>query len=66
MSIFTQILAGEIPGHFVWEDEQCFAIMTIQPIREGHLLVIPKQEINHWDDVPAPLAAHLMQVAQQI
>lgn len=66
MSIFTQILAGEIPGHFVWEDEHCFSIMTIQPIREGHLLVIPKQEINHWDDVPPTLAAHLMQVAQQI
>ncbi len=65
-SVFTKILAGEIPGHFVWQDELCFAIMTIQPIREGHLMVIPRQEINHWDDVPPATAAHLMQVAQKI
>lgn len=65
-SIFTKILNREIPGHFVWEDEQCFSIMTIQPIREGHLMVIPKLEVNHWDDVPAETAAHLMQVSQKI
>ncbi len=65
-SIFSKILSREIPGHFVWEDAQCFSIMTIQPIREGHLMVIPKLEVNHWDDVPAETAAHLMQVAQKI
>jgi diadenosine tetraphosphate (Ap4A) HIT family hydrolase len=65
-SIFTKILAGELPGHFVWKDAQCFAIMTIQPIRQGHLIVIPNQEVNHWDDVPPAIAAHLMQVAQHI
>lgn len=65
-SIFTRILAGELPGHFVWKDAQCFAILTIQPIREGHLLVIPNDEVNHWDDVPAATAAHLMQVSQRI
>ena len=65
-SIFIQILDGKIPGHFVWEDEHCFSIMTIQPIREGHLLVIPKLEVNHWDEVPADIAAHLMKVSQLI
>ncbi|MDC1435869.1 HIT family protein [Gammaproteobacteria bacterium] len=65
-SIFTKILNKEIPGHFVWEDELCFSIMTIQPIREGHLMVIPKMEVNHWDDVPPETAAHLMVVAQKI
>ncbi len=65
-SIFTKILIKEIPGHFVWEDELCFSIMTIQPIREGHLMVIPKMEVNHWDDVPPETAAHLMVVAQKI
>jgi histidine triad (HIT) family protein len=65
-SIFTKILAGELPGHFVWKDELCFAIMTIQPIRAGHLIVIPNLEVNHWDDVPAATAAHLMQVSQRI
>lgn len=65
-SIFTRILAGELSGHFVWKDDLCFAIMTIQPIRAGHLMVIPNSEINHWDDVPPATAAHLMQVAQKL
>ncbi|MES2625349.1 MAG: HIT family protein [Pseudomonadota bacterium] len=65
-SIFTKILAGELPGHFVWKDDLCFAIMTIQPIRAGHLIVIPNVEVNHWDDVPAATAAHLMQVSQTL
>lgn len=65
-SIFTKILAGELPGHFVWKDDTCFAIMTIQPIRAGHLIVIPNAEINHWDDMPEATAAHVMNVAQKI
>ena len=65
-SIFTRILNREIPGHFVWRDETCFSIMTIQPIREGHVMVIPNQEVDHWDDVPADTAAHLIQVSQII
>ena len=65
-SIFTKILAGELPGHFVWKDEVCFAIMTIQPIRAGHVIVIPNNEVNHWDDVPPLSVAHLMQVGQHI
>ena len=65
-SIFTKILAGELPGHYVWKDEVCFAIMTIQPIRTGHLIVIPNQEVNHWDDMPPATAAHVMLVAQKI
>lgn len=65
-SIFSRVLAGELPGHFVWKDDVCFAIMTIQPIREGHLLVIPNEEINHWDDLAPEQAAHLVQVGQHI
>ena len=65
-SIFTKIIKGEIPGNFVWDDEQCVAIMTIQPVREGHVLVIPKQEINHWDDLSDELAAHLICVAKKM
>ena len=65
-SIFTRILNSEIPGYFVWEDDLCFSIMTIQPIRQGHLLVIPREEVNHWDEVPPATAAHLMLVSQII
>lgn len=65
-SVFSMILAGELPGHFVWKDKEAFAILTIQPVREGHVLVIPREEIDHWDDLPEELAAHLMRVAQRI
>ncbi len=65
-SVFTLIIKGDIPGHFVWDDDQCVAIMTIQPVREGHVLVIPKEQIDHWDDLPDELASHLMIVAKKI
>lgn len=65
-SIFTRIIAGELPGHFVWKDTQSVAFLPIQPIREGHVLVVPRTEIDHWDDLPEPIAAHLMNVAQRI
>lgn len=65
-SIFTQIMNGELPGHFIWRDDKAIAIMTISPIKPGHCLVIPVEEINHWDELPADLAAHLMLVAQKV
>lgn len=65
-SIFTRIIQGELPGHFVWRDDHCVAIMTIQPIRAGHVLVIPKAEIDQWTDLPVELAHHLMQVSHRI
>ncbi len=65
-SVFTMIREGNIPGHFVWKDDKAFAIMTIQPLRQGHLLVIPVEEIDHWDDLPDELATHLMLVAKKL
>lgn len=65
-SVFTRIIDRELPGHFVWEDKRCVAIMTLNPMKPGHLLVIPRQEIDHWDDLPSELAAHLMAVSQRL
>ena len=65
-SIFTQIIRGDLPGHFVWRDDVAVAIMTIAPIQPGHCLVIPVEEIDHWDDVPEDINAHLMSVAQKV
>lgn len=65
-SVFTQIIDGKIPGNFVWKDDKAVAILTIQPIREGHVLVIPRDEVDHWSDLPLELAAHLMQVSHKI
>ena len=66
MSLFTRIIRGDIPGRFVWKDEHCVAFLTIAPIRPGHTLVVPREEINHWLDVPPALTAHLFQTAQQV
>jgi len=65
-SIFSRIIAGEIPGHFVWKDDTAVAFLTIEPFREGHVLVVPREEIDHWDDLPDPTAAHLMIVSRRI
>ena len=65
-SVYTRIMQGELPGHFVHEDDRCVAIMTIQPMKPGHVLVIPREEIDHWDDLPDDLTAHLMAVSQRV
>lgn len=65
-SVFTMIMNGELPGNFVWEDDDCVAILSINPIQTGHTLVVPRAEIDHWLDVPPELAAHLMVVAHTV
>lgn len=52
-SIFTKIIAGEIPCQKVWEDEHHFAMLDIRPVRPGHTLVIPKREVSYLFDLDA-------------
>lgn len=65
-SIFTKIIRGELPGRFVWRDERAVAFLTIEPLKQGHALVVPIQEIDHWIDLEPGLAEHLMRVAQAV
>ncbi len=65
-SIFSRIIAGELPGRFVYRDERCVAFLSIAPLRPGHTLVVPIEEIDHWIDAPPALNAHLMEVSQKI
>lgn len=65
-TIFTKIIAGEIPATFVWKDDLSVAFMSINPLRDGHVLVVPRDEIDHWLDCPTDLRDHLMEVAQSI
>lgn len=65
-TIFTRIIDGEIPGAFVWDDDRCVAFLSINPLKPGHTLVVPRQEIDHWLDCPADLWDHLMSVAQTL
>jgi diadenosine tetraphosphate (Ap4A) HIT family hydrolase len=50
-SVFTRIIDGELPGRFVWRDEQVVAFLSINPITPGHTLVVPRVEVDHWLDL---------------
>ncbi len=65
-SVFTRIINGELPGRFVWKDERCVAFLSIQPLKPGHTLVVPREEVDHWLDLDLDLAAHLMAVSRSI
>ena len=65
-SLFTRIIRGEIPGHFVYKDVICVAFLTINPIATGHTLVVPIEEIDEWVDLPTATSSHLMLVAKRI
>lgn len=65
-SVFSLIINGDLPGHFLWSDDVCVSFLSINPITEGHALVVPRAEIDHWIDVPASDAAHLMEVGHHI
>jgi len=65
-TIFTRIIQGELPGRFVWRDDRCVAFLSINPLASGHTLVVPIAEVDQWTDLPADLAAHLMEVAHTI
>jgi histidine triad (HIT) family protein len=68
-SIFSKIIAREIPARIAYEDDQCLAFHDITPQAPVHILVIPKKEIPRValtgpDD--EPLLGHLIRVAQQV
>jgi len=65
-TLFTKIINGEIPGRFVWRDDRVVAFLTIAPLKPGHVLVVPIEEVDHWIDLDPDLLAHLMQVSQTI
>jgi histidine triad (HIT) family protein len=65
-TIFSRIIAGELPGTFVWRDERVVAFLSIAPMMPGHTLVVPREEVDHWIDLDPALTAHVFQVAQQI
>lgn len=65
-SIFTQIIEGKLPGHFVWKDEVCVAFLTIAPLKPGHTLVVPREEVDAWTDLDPKVMQHLAGVAHAI
>lgn len=51
-SIFSKIIAGDIPCHKVAENDSCFAFLDINPVAPGHTLVVPKHEVDYLFDLP--------------
>ena len=66
MTIFSKIIAGEIPGYRIAENEKFFAFLDIFPLREGHTLVIPKVETDKFFDLDDAYLAEMLLFAKPI
>lgn len=65
-TVFSKIIAGELPGRFVWKDPDVVAFLTIAPVAPGHTLVVPRAEVDRWTDLEPELLARLNEVAQAV
>ncbi len=63
-TLFTRIIAGEIPSFKIYEDEYTYAFLDIFPQRLGHTLIVPKIEVDHFADVPEPYYSAIFQTAK--
>src|SRR6476646_6880797 len=66
MTIFSKIIAGEIPSYKIAEDSRFYAFLDIFPLREGHTLVVPKVETDRFFDLPADYLKEILVFAQPI
>ncbi|MNJ92715.1 HIT domain protein [compost metagenome] len=65
-SVFTKIISGELPCYKIYEDDLVLSFLALDQVNLGHTLVISKEEINHWTEVPPETYAHLHKVSQKI
>lgn len=65
-SVFTMIINGDLPGRFVYSDDEVVAFLTIEPMTPGHTLVVPRAEVDKWQDIEPALFHKVMDVAQRI
>jgi len=66
VTIFSKIIAGEIPSYKIAENDKFFAFLDIFPLREGHALVVPKLEVDNFFDVPDDYLAEMLLFAKPI
>ena len=66
VSTFTKIINGDIPCHKIAEDDKYFAFLDINPVKEGHTLVIPKQEVDYIYDLDDETLAGLNVFAKRV
>ncbi|RHJ94216.1 HIT family protein [Parabacteroides bouchesdurhonensis] len=65
-TIFSRIVAGEIPCHKIAENEEFFAFLDINPVALGHTLVIPKKEVDYIFDIDDPMLGRMMAFAKRV
>lgn len=65
-NVFTRIIQGEIPCHKVAEDDRFLAFLDINPLREGHTLVVPKVEVDRFFDLPVDVLRDIMPFSQSV
>ena len=66
MSIFTKIIAGEIPSYKVAEDERFYAFLDINPVAKGHVLVVPKKEVDYIFDIDDDTLSNMMIFSKKV
>jgi histidine triad (HIT) family protein len=66
MTIFSKIIAGQIPSYKIAESDKFFAFLDISPVQKGHTLVIPKVEVDKIFDVPDEFLADMLVFAKPI
>jgi histidine triad (HIT) family protein len=66
MTIFSKIISGEIPGYKIAENDLFFAFLDAFPLREGHVLVVPKAEVNKLFDLDDSLLSQMLVFAKPI
>lgn len=66
MSVFTKIISGELPSYKIHEDDLTFSFLALDQVNAGHVLVVPKQEVNHWWQTPEPAYIRVHMNAQKI
>ena len=64
--VFCKILAGELPVSMIYEDEQVAVFVDIQPLNDGHLLIVPKYHAPYMRDVDSKTLKHIMGIAQKM
>lgn len=65
-TLFTRIINGELPGHFVYREEAAVVFMTINPIATGHALVVPTAEVDQWTDLDSSTRTRLFDIAHAV
>jgi diadenosine tetraphosphate (Ap4A) HIT family hydrolase len=65
-TVFTKIINGELQGRFVYEDNDIVAFLTIAPMTQGNTLVVPRAEIDKWQDIEPAVFGRVMEVSQLI